>query len=121
VFSIAVVQLALTGFILGLLVFGIVILYTHKAITFAFFIPDLVVLLSGVYYPISIFPAWLVKFVHILPTFYGFELMKSMVGLGTANYLGMIVVTFLWLVGCLWYLRYAITQAKKRGILVQFN
>jgi ABC-2 type transport system permease protein len=121
VFSIATIQLAVTGLILSLLVFGIVILYTHKAITFALFIPDLLVLLSGVYYPISIFPTWLVKFVHILPTFYGFELMKSMVGLGTANYVGMIIVTVVWLVGCLLYLLYALKQAKKRGMLVKFN
>lgn len=120
-FIIGVAYLGFTGFILGLITLGLIILHKHKAFSFAFMIPDFIVLLSGVYYPISVFPSAIVKFAHLLPTFYGFELLKSMVGYGTANYLGMIVVGFVWLIGAIVFLHFAIKKAKKNGSFANFN
>jgi len=113
--------LAFTGAILGMITFALVIMYREKVITFAFMIPDLFVLMSGVYYPISIFPGWMVKFVHILPTFYGFELLKSMVGLGTADYVGMAISGVVWIVIALLFVKYAFRKAKRDGKLCNFN
>jgi len=119
-FALAITYLCLCGFILGIITFALVLLYKDKAITFSFMIPDLFVLMSGVYYPISIFPSFMVSFVHILPTFYGFEILKSMVGLGTVNYPGMIIVGLLWSIFSLWFLSYAVKKAKKNGSLCNF-
>ncbi|MFH0979146.1 MAG: ABC transporter permease [Candidatus Woesearchaeota archaeon] len=116
-FVIGIGYLCFTGLILGMITFGFVIRYTEKAITFAFMLPDLFVLLSGVYYPISVFPKIIVMFVHILPTFYGFELLKSMIGLGSANYFGMIIVSLAWLCFALWFLSYSIKKARESGKL----
>ena len=120
-FILGISYLCFTGAVLGIMTFAFVILYKHKAITFAFMIPDLFVLLSGVYYPISIFPPLMVKFVHILPTFYGFELLKSMVGLGTANYLGMAIAGAAWFGLALLSINYAVKKAKENGSLCNFN
>ena len=120
-FVIGIVYLCFVGLTLGMIVFSYVLVYTEKAITFAFMVPDLFVLLSGVYYPISIFPDIVVKFVHILPTFYGFELLKSMVGLGTADYPGMIIVGSIWFIAALIFLSYSIKKARKIGSFNPFN
>lgn len=113
--------LLFVGTTIGFIVLGFIILYKDKAISFSWAIPDLFVLLSGAYYPISIFPEFIIKFVHILPTFYGFELLKSMVGLGEANYFGMILVGTVWFVFSIYFLKYCINKAKKEGKLVNLN
>lgn len=120
-FILGISYLCFSGAIIGIIAIAFVIIYRQKAITFSFMIADLFVLMSGVYYPISIFPDIMVKFVHILPTFYGFELLKSMVGLGTANYLGMIIVGAAWTVIALLIIHYAMKKAKKEGSLCNFN
>lgn len=120
-FMIGISYLLFTGITLGLIVLGFIILYKDKAITFSFALPDLFVLLSGAYYPISIFPDLVIKFVHILPTFYGFELLKSMVGLGSVDYIGMIIVGSIWFIASILFLKYCIKRAKRTGELVSFN
>jgi len=120
-FIMGISYLCFSGAVIGIIALSFVVLYRQKAITFSFMIADLFVLLSGVYYPISIFPPLMVKLVHILPTFYGFELLKSMVGLGTANYLGMVIVGSIWLVIALLFLSYTLKKAKRNGSLCNFN
>jgi ABC-type polysaccharide/polyol phosphate export permease len=120
-FIIGISYLCFVGLTIGIIVFSFLIRYRDKAITFAFIIPDLFVLLSGVYYPISIFPKSIVYFAHLLPTFYGFELLKSMVGLGQANYFLMIVVGLIWFVLALLLLKYSIKKAKIEGSFSNFN
>lgn len=115
VFIIGVTYLAIVGAIVGIMMLALVILYREKAITVTFMLPDLLVLLSGVYYPITIFPDWLVTFVHILPTFYGFELLKSMVGLGSVDYPAMIICALVWFIAAIIILSLAIKKAKKDG------
>jgi ABC-2 type transport system permease protein len=120
-FVIGISFLCLTGFILGIITFAIVLLYREKAITFSFMVPDLMVLLSGVYYPISVFPSYIVTAVHVLPTFYGFELLKSMSGLGTANYFGMIITGIVWLLLSIGILYLSVKKARKNGSFSGFN
>jgi ABC-2 type transport system permease protein len=120
-FVVGISFLCVVGFILGMITLAIVILYQEKAITFSFMVPDLMVLLSGVYYPISVFPGYIVTAVHVLPTFYGFELLKSMVGLGSVNYLWMLITGAVWLLLSLWILYMAVGRARKNGSFSSFN
>jgi ABC-2 type transport system permease protein len=121
IFLIAIAYLCFVGLVIGLITFGFTMLYHENAITFSFIVPDLLVLISGVYYPIKIFPVFIQEFVKILPTFYGFELLKSMVGYGKANYLMMFVTALVWLVIAVLFVRYCFRKAKREGKSGKFN
>lgn len=120
-FVIGISFLLFTGATIGFFVLGFIVLYKDKAISFSWAIPDLFVLLSGAYYPMSIFPEFIITFAKLLPTYYGFELLKSMVGLGSVNYIGMVIVGSIWFIFSIMFLKYSIIKAKKEGKLVSLN
>lgn len=120
-FIFGIIFLAISGFIIGLITFGFTMLYHENAITVTYVLPDLFCLASGVYYPITVFPLWLQNVVHILPTFYGFEILKSMVGYGTIDYLLMFIVLAIWFVFALWFVSYAARKARRHGLSGKFN
>jgi ABC-2 type transport system permease protein len=121
VFAIGIAALCVAGIVLGMVTFGIVLLYNEHAIAFAWAIPDLVVLLSGAYYPISIFPAAVQSISALLPPFWGFELLKSMYGFGQVNYAAMAVSLCIWLVLGALFLGWCYRKGKKDGRIGKFN
>ncbi len=116
-FIIGILALSLFGVILGIIGMGLVTLYHDNAYTAAYIIPDLLVLLSGVYYPITIFPAAVQKFIAFIPAVYGFDILKSTIGLGTANYPMLVITTLVWLVLAILFFVLCFNHAKKTGRL----
>lgn len=121
VFLAAIIFLCLAGVVLGIITFGVVLLYNEHAIAFAWAIPDLVVLLSGAYYPISIFPQWVQHVSALLPPFFGFELLKSMYGYGQANYLVAAVSLAAWFAVAFLFAAWCFRKAKRDGRVGKFN
>ncbi len=115
IFGISV--LACFGVIVGFFTIGTVILYRDNASAVAFILPDLLVLLSGVYYPITIFPSAVQAVVKFIPAVYGFDILKSTLGLAEVNYVMLVATMAGWLVLSLVFLRYCINHAKKTGRL----
>jgi ABC-2 type transport system permease protein len=119
-FLIGILVLCLAGIILGMITFGIVLLYNEHAIAFSWAIPDLVVLLSGAYYPIAIFPMWVQHISALLPPFWGFELLKSMYGYGQVNFPLLILSLAVWFIIAGIFLRWCYRKAKKDGRIGKF-
>lgn len=83
-------------------------------------------LLGGVYYPVSILPAWLQKFSYLLPITYSLEGMRMALLQGYSfqqlmpNILALSVFTALMLPVSLFVFRKAVNKAKVDGTLTQY-
>lgn len=117
IFALGLVFLAVFGVILGLITMSLVTLYHDNAYTAAYIVPDLLVLLSGVYYPISIFPAALQSIIKFIPAVYGFNVLKSTIGLEQVDYGMLFGTTIIWLVLAILLFAFCINHAKKTGRL----
>lgn len=118
-FAVAVFFLVLFGISVGMLNLGFMFLYGENAISLAWTLSDILVVLSGVYYSISILPGPLHLFAQILPSTYAFDLIKSMIGIATPDWNALIALSAIWLLGTFLFLRFAYHRAKKTGRLVR--
>ena len=115
------VCLMIFGVIIGLISLGIIVIFKENAYTAAYIIPDLLVLLSGVYYPIAIFPEAVQNIVKFIPAVYGFNILKSTIGLATVDYPMLIMTTLGWFVFSLLFLAFCYNYAKRKGMLARMT
>jgi ABC-2 type transport system permease protein len=113
--------LIIFGILIGLITLGICMIYRDNAFAVAYLIPDLIVLFSGVYYPISIFPWFIQKVMIFFPTYYGFEILKAAVGQGTVNLPYAIATTILWIILSISFFIFCKRYAKKKGLFAKLN
>jgi ABC-type polysaccharide/polyol phosphate export permease len=113
--------LGIFGLILGLITLGICFMYHENAFAVSFILPDLIVLWSGVYYPINVFPEVMQTIAHFFPSYYGFEILKASVGIGTINIPWLIGTMLLWLVGAVLFLSWAKKYTMKKGLFAKLN
>ena len=118
---IGLLVLGIFGVILGLITLGICFMYHENAFAVSFILPDLIVLWSGVYYPIDVFPEVMQAIAHFFPTYYGFEILKASVGAGTINIPWLIGTMTLWLVGAVLFLAWAKKYTMKKGLFAKLN
>jgi len=117
VFIFGIFILGIFGIILGIISMSLMVLYHDNAYTATYIIPDLLVLLSGVYYPITIFPTIVQKIIVFIPAVYGFNILKSTIGMAQVDY-SMLFFTLLgWLVFALVLFYFSFNRAKKIGRL----
>ena len=116
-FVLGIFSLSIFGIAIGMLSMGIIIIYHENAYTASYIIPDLLVLLSGVYYPISIFPEAVQSIVKFIPAVYGFDILKSIIGLAEVNYAMLIATTLIWLAASLLFFSACYRYARKNGKL----
>ncbi len=116
-FALGLGVLGIFGITLGLMTMSLVMLYHDNAYTAAYIVPDLLVLLSGVYYPISIFPAAVQPIIKVIPAVYGFNILKSTIGLAQVDYPMLAITTIAWLVLSILLFVYCLNYAKKTGKL----
>lgn len=82
--------------------------------------------LGGVYYPISVLPAWLLKFSYLLPITHSLEGMRMSLLKGASlfeifpNVLALLAFTVVTLPLSVAIFRYAVNQAKRDGSLTQY-
>ncbi len=116
-FIFGIFVLCVFGIALGLISLGIIIIYHDNAYTAAYIFPDMLVLLSGVYYPITIFPQTLQNIVKFIPAVHGFNVLKSTIGLATIDYFMLITTSIVWLVFASFFLSFCYNYAKRKGKL----
>lgn len=119
VFLIASFFLFLFGASLGMITLGLLLRYGEPVFSLAYTVPDIFVLFSGVYYPISVLPLFLQQVAFWIPSTHAFGLFKELFGIETVNWSALIGMTVLWLVGSYLFLRHSFSQTKKSGKLVR--
>lgn len=120
-FLIAFLFLLLTGFSVGLVLFGFACYFDKRNVfTLSFVAPELVGLLSAPYYIAEdIFPDWLVSILNIFPSTHAFNLIKSIFGLAQVDYFMLITTSAVWLVLAFFISRFFYNLGRKKGKLVK--
>jgi len=113
--------LMLFGILIGLITLGICMIYQDNAFAVAYLLPDLIVLFSGVYYPVTIFPVFIQKIMMFFPTLYAFEILKASVGMGTVNIAYAVTTLILWLVLSVCFFIFCKRYAKRKGLFAKLN
>ncbi len=120
--AIGVLFLCLSGFTMGLFTLGLAYFYKEEAFNLSFILPDVIALLSGVYFSIdTVYPAAVVPFIRLLPTTQAFELLKSMVGLGHADYFMLVATSAVWLAAGYLFNGFMYERARKEGKLARLG
>lgn len=114
-------SLILAGFSLGLIGLGFIYMYRGAVIPFAFAFPDIAAILSGVFYPTSIFPEPLHSLSLLLPSTYAFEGLRSTLGLGAFTPAPMLILNAIWLVFAIMWNRWAYRRARMKGTLAKLG
>lgn len=121
-FILAMAFMALVGFIMGLFTLGLAYFLKEDAFNIAFIIPDVIVLLSGVYFTIqSVYPAWLIPYIRLLPSVHAFDLLKEMVGIGQADFTMLVATTAAWLAVAYAFNGWMYEKARKEGKLARLG
>lgn len=113
--------LIIFGVIVGLFTLGICFIYHENAFAISYILPDLLVLSSGVYYPTTVFPAFMQGFIHLIPAYYGFEILKASLGAGTVMLPELIATTLLWLACGILFLEACKRYTMKKGSFAKLN
>jgi ABC-2 type transport system permease protein len=88
------ISLLISGWAMGLLISGVIILYGTRIQTLAWTGVTLLAPFSGVYYPVSTLPGWAQNIAYFLPTSYIFEGMRTVISTGTLPW-EMLAISFL--------------------------
>lgn len=121
-FAIALFFLGLFGISIGMISLGLTYLYKEDAFSLAFIIPDLTVLMTGVYFDVNtVLPQPLLTIVQFIPSTHAFNLLKSMVGFGAVDYPALIATCILWLVIGAAFNNWAFNRARKNGKLAKLG
>jgi len=120
VFLACLVIMVLWGGILGVFVLGALLRYGESAARLMWIVTDVVVLTSGVFYPIAMLPAPLQAFAHFLPSTYLFAILKERV-LVPELFGAAIVLTIAYLILARHAVKSSLKKAKEVGRLVKFD
>jgi len=117
----ALLSCAAYGLVLAVFSMGVAFLKRGEAFAFIFAFPDVIAVLSGVFYPVTVFPAPVQAFARILPTTHAFDLVKATLGMAPAEP-GLFLLTLSgWLVAGVLFTRWALTRARRDGKLVKMK
>ncbi|MFH1520645.1 MAG: ABC transporter permease [Candidatus Micrarchaeota archaeon] len=122
VFLLAMIFFALIGFSMGLFTLGLGYFMKEEAFNIAFIWPDVIVLLSGVYFSVdAVYPASILPIVKLLPSTQAFELLKSIDGLGSPDMSILVSMTALWLICGYLFNGFMYEKARKEGKLARLG
>ncbi|MFA6005433.1 MAG: ABC transporter permease [Patescibacteria group bacterium] len=117
------ISLLLTGWVIGLLVTGIIIRFGTKIQTIAWTAAVVISPFSGVYYPTSVLPEWAQYVSKILPPSYIFESTRQFVRTGQVQISDLLIsfgLNFFYLFLVIIYMKRSFEVAKKRGLISLF-
>ncbi|MBU0586571.1 ABC transporter permease [Candidatus Micrarchaeota archaeon] len=121
-FALAMLFIIMAGFTMGLFTLSLGYFMKDEAFNFSFILPDVLVLLSGVYFSIeSVYPAEVLPFIRLLPTTQAFELLKSIVGLGHPDFNMLIITGVVWLTAAYLINGFMYNLARKQGKLTKLG
>ena len=109
------------GFILAIISIGVAFLKGSDSYAFIFAFTDVMAVLSGVFYPTTVFPKVLEQAISILPTKHAFDFLKATVGMAEPSLLLFILTALLWLFGAVSFTSWAFKKAKREGKLVRMK
>ncbi len=114
----------LTALVIGLLVCTLVLLFGTRAETSAWAAVNFVVMLSGIYYPISVLPAWVRAASAAIPLTYFLDGVRSGYGF-PSEFRHPFVIGFalsaIYAVLAHWALGSAVTRARRTGLLLKLS
>jgi len=119
-----IVGLFLCAAMVGLLVCILVLILGSRAEVAAWSLVSLMLLVCGIYYPVSILPAWAARIAEVVPVTYLLEYYRSFYGFKPeyshvlAKGFGMVMLYLLVEIGAM---RWAIRRAKKTGMLLRLS
>jgi len=114
----------LTALVIGLLVCTLVLLFGTRAETSAWAAVNFIVMLSGIYYPISVLPGWVAAISAGIPLTYFLDAMREGYGFKsqfTHPFLTGFALVGLYVVLAHWALSAAITRARRTGLLLKLS
>jgi ABC-2 type transport system permease protein len=114
----------LTALVVGLLVCSLVLLFGTRAETSAWAAVNFVVMLSGIYYPVSVLPDWVAAISAAIPLTYFLDAVRA--GYGFESQFAHPWLTGFALVGVYvflahWGLAAAVTRARRTGLLLKLS
>jgi len=89
--------------------------------TLLYALADVMAVLSGVFYPLAVFPKAVQTAVQVLPTTHAFDLLKAVVGMAEPHPVRFLAVAGVWLILAIWFNRWAFQKARKEGRLVRMK
>jgi ABC-2 type transport system permease protein len=122
--SLFILGLFLNAAVVGMLVCILVLLFGNRAEVAAWSLVSLMLLVCGIYYPVTILPGWIVAAAKLIPltyfleyirTFYGFEPSFSLL---LAKGYSMV---FVYLLMEILLMKAALGRAKRKGILLKLS
>jgi len=114
----------LTALVIGLLVCTLVLLFGTRAETSAWAAVNFVVMLSGIYYPVSVLPAWVQVVSGWIPLTYFLDAVRAGYGFKSKfadPFLTGFALAGLYVVLAHWALASAITRARRTGLLLKLS
>lgn len=117
----ALLVLAVFGLELGLIFLGCAYLYGSDSFAANFAIADMLSVLSGAFYPLTLFPPLVQSIALIFPTTQAFNIVKSAYNLGTADYTLTIITLIAWGVIALLFNKWALEKARKEGKIIKLK
>lgn len=118
-FAAGIFFLFVFGISLGMLNLALIFPRGENAIFAVWTIPDILVVFSGVYYPLEALPEPIHSLSLLLPSSHAFNLIKETLGMAKADWTALIGLSALWLLGAWLLLRNSFHYAKKTGKLVR--
>ncbi len=118
-FVLTIVIMAVWGCVIGVLILATTVRVGEGATRLAWVITDIIVLLSGVFYPITMLPVPIQFVSHFLPSTFLFQMLRVH-SFSPVLMAGSAVMVVAYLVLGMALLRYSVNHAKKVGRLVRF-
>ena len=114
----------LTALVVGVLVCTLVLLFGSRAETSAWAAVNFVVMLAGIYYPISVLPDWVVPIAKAIPLTYFLDAFRSGYGFEpefSHPWLTDFGLAALYIALAHWALAAAVTHARRTGLLLKLS
>lgn len=118
-YGIALFFLFIFGISLGMLNLAFIFPRGENALFMVWTIPDILVVFSGVYYPLEMLPQPLYSIAYLLPSSHAFNLVKETIGLAHTDWIALIGLSIAWFFGTWLFLKHSYQKAKKTGKLVR--
>ena len=112
---------AACGLILSVFSLGVAFLKRGDAFAFIFAFPDAIAVLSGVFYPVSVFPAPVRMLAETLPTTHAFNLLKATLGMAEWNPWRFFATLAVWSLLAVGFTGWALDKARRAGKLVKMK